>query len=94
MKSRDGVPHTQYGYRADLAKMPDEKPAWKMTAEEFANHPPSLEWFKWVGWQEGYLYCHWSREYALSTGWPCLRGKVVRDGLVAASDVIAITEVI
>jgi hypothetical protein len=60
--------------------MPNEKPAWEMTAQEFADNPPSREWFNWFGWPEGHHYCNYSRRYALQTGYPCCIKKAIRDG--------------
>jgi len=67
-------------------KMPQEKPAWEMTPEEFADNPPSREWFKWFGWSEGYHYCHDSRGYALQTGHTCCMKKAIRDGHITNED--------
>ena len=81
-KRRDELPCTQFGYKADPAKMPPEKPVWKMTAEEFAAKPPSRAWFNWFGWPEGHHYCHDSYGYALRTGYECCIKKAIRDGLL------------
>lgn len=75
------VPHVNDRYTA----MPNEKPMWKMTAVEFADNPPSFEWFKWFGWQEGYHYCHSDKGYAFQTGYPCCIKKAHRDGYIAKS---------
>jgi hypothetical protein len=80
---RAAPPCSHFDYRADRSKMPSEKPAWEMTAEEFADNPPSREWFNWFGWPEGYHYCNDSRGYALQTGYPCCIKKAMRDGHIA-----------
>lgn len=83
-KAKASPPCSHFDYRADKAKMPAEKPAWEMTAEEFASSPPSRAWFNWFGWPEGYHYCMDSHGYALKTGYPCCIQKAIRDGHIAS----------